>query len=129
MPLNLKLQARSCPVFDEIRDVGANAAVGERRILFRHSRCDVLPLSLGEAECEPVDELPDRGIRVEAGQGRWDVQHHGSLLIAGQVWRTNDGFALMDWLDRPIGSFDSVEDALRFLLRSTLGRSLRQEAS
>ena len=66
---------------------------------------------------------------VEAGQGRWDVQHHGSLVIAGQVWRTNDGFALMDWLDRPIGSFDSMEDALRFLLRSTLDRSLRREAS
>lgn len=66
---------------------------------------------------------------VEAGQGRWDVQRHGTLLIAGQIWRTNDGFALMDWLDRPSGTFDSVEDALRFLLRSTLGRSFRREAS
>lgn len=54
---------------------------------------------------------------VEAGQGRWEVQHHGILLIAGQV-STNDGFTLMDRLDRPIGIFDSVEDALRFLLRS-----------
>jgi hypothetical protein len=66
---------------------------------------------------------------VEAGQGRWDVQHHGTLLIAGQIWRTNDGFTLMDWLDRPIGHFDSVENALRFLLRSTLDRTLRREAS
>ncbi|MET4703984.1 hypothetical protein [Frigoribacterium sp. UYMn621] len=66
---------------------------------------------------------------VEAGQGRWDVQHHGTLLIAGQVWRTSDGFELMDWLDRPTGHFDTVEDALRFLAKSTLGRSRRREAS
>ncbi|QNE47314.1 hypothetical protein F1C58_10680 [Glaciihabitans sp. INWT7] len=66
---------------------------------------------------------------VEAGQGRWDVQHHGTLLIAGQVWRTTDGFELLDWLDRPIGHFASVEDALRFLLTSTLDRTLRREAS
>ncbi len=57
------------------------------------------------------------------------MQHHGTLLIAGQIWRTSDGFKLMDWLDRPIGHFDSVEDALRFRLKSTLGRSFRREAS
>lgn len=66
---------------------------------------------------------------VKAGQGRWDVQHHGTLTIAGQIWRTNDGFELMDWLDRTLGHFDTVEDALRFLLQSTLGESLRREAS
>ena len=55
-------------MLDEIRDSGANAAVGERRILFRHARCDVLPLSLGKTQCKPVDELPDRGIRVHGGQ-------------------------------------------------------------
>ncbi len=49
-------------MFDEIRDVGADATVGERRILFRDSRSDVIPLSLGKAQCEPVDELP--GIRT-----------------------------------------------------------------
>ena len=65
---------------------------------------------------------------VPAGQGRWDVHHHGKALIAGQIWRTSAGFELLDWLDRSIGSFNSVEDALRFLLVSTLERSFRREA-
>jgi hypothetical protein len=52
------------------------------------------------------------------------VQHHGALLIAGQIWRTKGGFDLMDWLERPIGHFDSIEDALRSLLRFTFDQSL-----
>ncbi|MDF2434726.1 MAG: hypothetical protein JWP44_4357 [Mucilaginibacter sp.] len=63
---------------------------------------------------------------IEAGEGRWDVQHHHSLLIAGQVWRTNGGFDLLDWLDRPIGTFDSIEDALRFLYRSSAAVDVRR---
>lgn len=53
---------------------------------------------------------------IEAGQGRWDVQQHGTLLIAGSVWRTDAGFLLTDWLDRRIGTYASMEDALRELL-------------
>ncbi|MCU1557511.1 MAG: hypothetical protein JWN09_1506 [Microbacteriaceae bacterium] len=65
---------------------------------------------------------------IEAGEGRWDVQHHGSLLIAGQVWRTRGGFDLLDWLDRPIGTFESIEDALRFLYLSTTAFDVRRRA-
>ncbi len=53
---------------------------------------------------------------IEAGQGRWNVQQHGTLLIAGQVLRTTAGFQLLDWLQRRIGTYASIEDALRELL-------------
>ncbi|MCU1524381.1 MAG: hypothetical protein JWO18_1275 [Microbacteriaceae bacterium] len=65
---------------------------------------------------------------IEAGEGRWDVQHHDTLLIAGQVWRTHTGFDLLDWLDRPIGTFDSIENALRSLYRSTAALDVRRGA-
>jgi hypothetical protein len=35
----------------------------------------------------------------------------------------------LDWLDQPLGRFDSVESALRFLLLSIRGRADRREAS
>jgi hypothetical protein len=54
---------------------------------------------------------------VEAGEGRWDVQERNSVLVAGQVWRTATGFLLWDWLDRQLGTFPSMDDALRALLR------------
>jgi hypothetical protein len=56
---------------------------------------------------------------IEAGQGRWDIHSRGSIMIAGQVWRTDEGFLLLDWLDQRLGSFDTIDDALRFLLHST----------
>lgn len=52
---------------------------------------------------------------IDAGEGRWDVQHHGTLLVAGQVLRTNAGFELLDWVDRPLGLFRAMDDALRHL--------------
>jgi hypothetical protein len=54
---------------------------------------------------------------IDAGQGRWDIQQHGTFLVAGQVWRTNTGYLLWDWLDRQIGSFTSIDEALRALFR------------
>jgi hypothetical protein len=54
---------------------------------------------------------------VDAGEGRWDVQQHGTLLVAGQVCRTHSGFVLWDWLDRQLGTYDTIEDALRALVR------------
>jgi hypothetical protein len=54
---------------------------------------------------------------VDAGEGRWDVQEHGTLLVAGQVCRTRTGFVLWDWLDRQLGTYDSIDDALRALIR------------
>ena len=56
---------------------------------------------------------------VQAGQGRWTVQHRGSASIAGQVLRTQAGFELRDLRDRALGVFDSIEDGLRFLLRTS----------
>ncbi|GAB3605057.1 hypothetical protein GCM10027413_04660 [Conyzicola nivalis] len=55
---------------------------------------------------------------VQAGQGRWTVQNRGSATVAGSVLRTQSGFELRDLRDRALGVFDSIEDGLRFLLRS-----------
>jgi hypothetical protein len=33
------------------------------------------------------------------------------------VWRTRTGFVLWDWLDRQLGTYDSIDDALRALIR------------
>ncbi len=55
---------------------------------------------------------------VDAGQGRWTVQHRGSATIAGRVLRTQVGFELRDWREKALGVFDSIDDGLRFLLRS-----------
>jgi len=55
---------------------------------------------------------------VDAGQGRWTVQHRGSSTIAGQVWRTDAGFELRDWRATALGVFETIDDGLRFLLRS-----------
>ena len=60
---------------------------------------------------------------VDAGEGRWDVQEHGTLLVAGQVLRTRTGFVLCDWLDRQLGTYDSIDDALRALIRLGDGSS------
>ncbi len=54
---------------------------------------------------------------IDAGEGRWDIQQHGTLLVAGQVWRVNSGFLLRDWLERGLGTFGSLDEALRALLR------------
>lgn len=54
---------------------------------------------------------------VPAGQGRWTVQHRGSASVAGQLWRTGDGFELRDWRERALGVFATADDGLRFLLR------------
>ena len=53
---------------------------------------------------------------VDAGEGRWDVQEHGTLMVAGQVARTRTGFVLWDWLDRQLGTYDTIEDALHALI-------------
>lgn len=54
---------------------------------------------------------------VDAGEGRWDVQEHDSFLVAGQVWRTASGFLLWDWLERQVGTFATIDEALRALMR------------
>lgn len=56
---------------------------------------------------------------VQAGQGRWTIQNRASSTVAGQVLRTNDGFELRDLPGRALGVFDSIEDGLRFLLRTS----------
>jgi hypothetical protein len=52
-------------VLDEVRNVSANAAVEEHGILSRGGRCDVLSVDLGKTEYQPVDVLPDSGIRIQ----------------------------------------------------------------
>jgi len=56
---------------------------------------------------------------VQAGQGRWTIQNRASSTVAGRVLRTNAGFELRDLRDRALGVFDSIEDGLRFLLRTS----------
>lgn len=58
---------------------------------------------------------------VEAGQGRWDVQRQKSFVVAGHIWRTADGFTLYDWRDSVLGTFRTVDEALRFLLQNEIG--------
>jgi hypothetical protein len=63
---------------------------------------------------------------IEAGEGRWDVQLRKSFVVAGHIRRTTGGFTVYDWRDRTLGTFRSVDDALRFLLETdsgSLGRS------
>jgi len=55
---------------------------------------------------------------VQAGQGRWTVQNRATATIAARVLRTHAGFELRDVRDGALGSFDSIEDGLRFLLRT-----------
>ena len=56
---------------------------------------------------------------VQGGQGRWTIQNRVGSTVAGQVLRTNAGFELRDLLGRAVGVFDSIEDGLRFLLRTS----------
>jgi hypothetical protein len=52
-------------MFDKIRDVCADATVGQCRVLLRHGRGDVLPRGPGKTKGEPVNKFPDRSIRVQ----------------------------------------------------------------
>ncbi|MFF1632504.1 hypothetical protein [Leifsonia sp. NPDC058248] len=52
---------------------------------------------------------------VDAGEGRWDIQLHETLLVAGQVWRTATGYLLSDWADRQLGTFPTLGEAVRTL--------------
>jgi hypothetical protein len=56
---------------------------------------------------------------VDAGQGRWDVQRSNTVIVAGQILRTPTGFVLYDWLGQRMGTFDMIDDALRYLLHAT----------
>jgi hypothetical protein len=58
---------------------------------------------------------------VDVGQGRWTIQLHESRTAIGSIARTSTGLELFDWLDRPLGTFSSTGDALRFFL----GRGIR----
>lgn len=109
---------------------------GSVRNGFRVPQC-IVPASftsIGEARqaslpCTPEEIVVTIGEAfdlVEAGQGRWDVQLQKSFVVAGHIWRTAGGFTLYDWRDRVLGTFRSIDDALRFLLQTengSLGRS------
>ena len=62
---------------------------------------------------------------VDAGQGRWDVQRRGTLIVAGQLLRVSSGVQLLDWLDNSLGMFRSVDDALRHLAGIETSAGLR----
>lgn len=53
--------------------------------------------------------------RVNIGQGRWEIRHHGTSQIAGQLLTNPTGFELLDSQDNDLGSFPTIEDALRAL--------------
>jgi hypothetical protein len=56
-------------------------------------------------------------VLVDAGQGRWDVRYRDTAMTAAQVWRSADGFELRDWANHVVGTFPSIDDALRHLLK------------
>ena len=68
---------------------------------------------------------------ADAGEGRWEVQLRRGTDVVGRVWRTRAGLMLVNTDLRPIGSFDSMDEALKFLLRAlygSRGRPQRQVA-
>jgi hypothetical protein len=65
---------------------------------------------------------------IDAGEGRWLVNHHSTPLVAGRIWRTINGFTLFDWHDRRLGEFPSRDEALRFLVQLPSPESSRPHA-
>jgi hypothetical protein len=52
---------------------------------------------------------------VDAGQGRWVIRHQITDELAGSVIRTSMGFLLSDEETRLVGTFSTVDEALRGL--------------
>ncbi|NEM91408.1 hypothetical protein [Galbitalea soli] len=52
---------------------------------------------------------------VDAGEGRWYVRHQLTDEPAGSILRTSRGYALMNTEKRPLGTYDTIADALRSL--------------
>jgi hypothetical protein len=52
---------------------------------------------------------------VDAGEGRWVVKHATTNELAGTIMRTTQGVALRNEDSRFIGTFPSIETALRNL--------------
>ena len=52
---------------------------------------------------------------VDAGEGRWIVRHAITDEVAGRVMRTSQGFVLRNDESRFLGTFPTVERALRNL--------------
>jgi hypothetical protein len=52
---------------------------------------------------------------VDAGQGRWIINHAVTNELAGSLMRTTQGLALRDENSRFLGTFPSTEVALRNL--------------
>jgi hypothetical protein len=52
---------------------------------------------------------------VDAGQGRWTIKHAITDELAGSLMRTSQGLALRDVDSRFMGTFPTVEVALRNL--------------
>jgi hypothetical protein len=52
---------------------------------------------------------------VDAGEGRWTVKHATTNEYAGTLLRTTQGVVLRNEQERFIGTFPSVETALRNL--------------
>ena len=51
----------------------------------------------------------------DSGQGRWRVRHHQTHALVGSIIRSRRGFLLSDDSARMIGSYESIEGALREL--------------
>ena len=52
---------------------------------------------------------------VDAGEGRWVVKHAITEEVAGTVMRTNQGLVLRNEESRFLGTFPTVEIALKNL--------------
>jgi hypothetical protein len=52
---------------------------------------------------------------VDAGEGRWVIKHAITESLAGTLMRTSQGLVLRDETSRFLGTFPTVEVALRNL--------------
>lgn len=52
---------------------------------------------------------------IDAGEGRWLVRHRYTDELAGLIARTRSGFVLSDDNHRSLGTFSTMDDALRGL--------------
>ena len=55
---------------------------------------------------------------VDSGLQRWEVHPAGSEALAGHITQVGEEFHLVDSQDNDLGSFESMEHALRVLYGS-----------
>jgi hypothetical protein len=50
---------------------------------------------------------------IDAGAGRWEIRRTDTGVSAGSLWKTIDGFELLDADDHFVGTFTAISHAMR----------------